>query len=151
MEKSKVFDFRVYPYYTGNNDVSCDGSPYEDDWQLDENGIPYIAGQINVDEMIQQYEKECDINHIIAQHMALGSLAELGISKDSISDKIIDVSNMPEDLNSMNEARVKAEKMYNCLTSEQKALFTGFEDFVSNFDKLFVKKDDNSEVENNES
>lgn len=150
MEKSKKINFRVYPYYVGNDNISCDGSPYEDDWQLDENGQPFIVGQVNVDEQIQQYAKECDINNIVAQHIALGDIASLGVGADE--SKFIDVSNIPNDLNTLNQKRLEAYKTFKLLNPEQRALFSDFDDFMLNFSKLFVKNDDvkKEEVKENE-
>lgn len=139
--------FRVYPYYSGN-DESAKSTPFEDDWELDEHGIPFISGQTDVNEMIQSYEKECDINTIIAQHLALGTIGELACES---TDDLVDVSNLPDDLNSKNELAGRAKKIYDSLTSEQKALFTGYDDFIVNFDKLFkVNENNDDEVNNNE-
>lgn len=147
MEK---LNFRVYPYYTGNDDAH-EGSPYEDDWQLDDQGVPYIAGQINVDEMIQSYARECDINVVIAQHLALGDLSSLAYHSDD--SKVVDVSGVPDDLNTLNNKRRELYSIYSSLNTEQKKLFSGFDDFVINFNKLFkqVEKPEESEVNNNES
>lgn len=144
MEKLK---FRVYPYYHGNDDHSV-STPYEDDWQLDENDKPFIAGQINVDELIQSFEMECDINNIIAQHLAVGTLSDLAVTADN--EQVVDVSNIPSDINTQNDMALKTKKIYDSLNDEQKALFNGFEDFLLNFDKLF-KNNNNSEDVNNES
>lgn len=150
MEKVEKLNFRVYPYYVGNDEHSiC--SPYEDDWELDENEQPIIVGQTNVDEMIQSYEKECDINNIIAQHIALGTMEELSVSPQD--DSIVDVSNIPNDINTQNAKAKQVAEFYNSLTKEQKALFNGYDDFLLHFDKLFKNVDEhveNSEVQNNE-
>ena len=131
MEK---LNFRVYPYFT-HDDVEKNVSPQEADWQLDENGVPFIAGYYDVNDLIQQYEPEVDINNIIARHMATGTLEDLAVNAEN--DSIVDVSNIPSDINSQNAMAKNAYNIYNSFNDEQKALFTGYDDFLINFDRLF--------------
>lgn len=144
MEKNS-FEFRVYPYYHGNDEASK-STPFVDEMELNKDGKVVVTGQRNVDELIQSFEAECDINNIILRHIELGTLAELGLGE--FTDKVVDVSNIPQDLNTMNQQVSDARKIYTNLNDQQKALFKDYDDFVLNFDKLFKKQE--SEVANNE-
>ena len=144
MEKNSL-EFRVYPYYHGNDEASkC--TPFEDEMELDKDGKVIVTGQRNVDELIQSFEAECDINNIILRHVELGTLSELGLG--DYSERIVDVSAIPQDLNTMNQQVSDARRIYSNLNDQQRALFKDYDDFVLNFDKLFKK--DVSEVTANE-
>lgn len=139
------FNFRVYPYYNGDEYKGLEFSNMVDDWALDVNDQPYIKGQYDAQELIQSFEKECDINNIVAQHVAIGDLQSLSVDPDK--SKFVDISNVPDDLNTLNAQKMGLYKIYNSLNADQKALFTDFEDFIQNSSKLF--KVDNKSKDNN--
>lgn len=137
---------RVYPYYAGN-DVAISHPEEIETYELDENGIPFVSGKTNVQEQIQSYADECDINNIILSHLDAGTIDELRAN----GDNIVDYVGVPTDLNTIN-AKVKAGKeFYENLPDDKKSLFANYEDFMKKYELLFSKPvENNEEVKTNE-
>lgn len=145
---SDVKKFRIYPYYKGSN-KGVTISNMVDEMVLDENGIPKVVGQFDAQELIQQFAEEVDINNIIAQHLATDTMDELAVHAED--NEIVDVSGFASDINTLNAKVNDLRRLYQSLNPEQLALFTGFEDFINNTEKLYKKNDEKIEVNNNES
>ena len=142
---SDKIDIRVYPYYKGDDS----GKSYSEEvpvWELNENGEPSITGYTNIQEYIQSFADECDINKIILSHLGADDLAALADKGDAIADTSI----IPDSIHDIYKSGDYARDFYNSLSPEQKALFKNYDEFTQKYTELFNKNPIESEPKDNE-
>lgn len=145
--------FRHLPYVSKNLSVTYPDTI--DVYELDEKeGVIKVVGQHNIQEEIDSYADEVDINNIIARCVDPSVLSCIG------DDSEYDLTVLPEDINSRNavmEAKFgTAYKIFDGLEPEQKAKFKSFSDFLNRYEEIFkanpideVPKENISEVKTN--
>lgn len=145
MADVKKAEIRVYPYYIGN-DEGMEYSEEVENWELNEDGVPYVNGYTNIQEYIQSFADECDINKIILSHLDEASKLEL---RDK-GDALVDTSVIPDSIHDIYAKSDFAQAFYNSLSDEQKALFKNYDEFVEKYDILFKQNPIEKEVKKDE-